>query len=317
MTKTTPEKRTLDPSLCLLAGERAGLFTTQEASAHGMTPTQLRLAVKLTLCRPVVRGVYSIGPPPGSREGRLAELTMAMLLICPTAAATGRSALALRGIPLFGVNHERAQGVWTNRSSQHATAHMVVRRPLVAPEVEEHDGWLLTSLAWNLVDLARDAGVEAGVVSMDAALHQGLVQTDDVLDIVDRLGTSHRLASVQRMVELSDPRSESAGESRLRLDLLEGGIEVEPQFEIRLASGQLFRSDFRVKGTKVLIEFDGLVKYAGADGRDVLAREKAREDALRAEGWVIVRVTWADLVHPRQLVARIKAAVAATLQVAG
>jgi hypothetical protein len=52
-----------------------------------------------------------------------------------------------------------------------------------------------------------------------------------------------------------------------------------------LAGGRLFRADFRVVGTRVLVEFDGAVKYA--DGRRAtLFEEKRREDALRREGWV-------------------------------
>ena len=41
-----------------------------------------------------------------------------------------------------------------------------------------------------------------------------------------------------------------------------------------------------------------MVKYEGADGRAALAAEKRREDRLRALGFEVVRLTWADLDHP-------------------
>jgi very-short-patch-repair endonuclease len=67
-----------------------------------------------------------------------------------------------------------------------------------------------------------------------------------------------------------------------------------------LAGGRLFRADFRVVGTRVLVEFDGAVKYA--DGRRAtLFEEKRREDALRREGWVVVRLVWADLDDPERV----------------
>jgi very-short-patch-repair endonuclease len=67
-----------------------------------------------------------------------------------------------------------------------------------------------------------------------------------------------------------------------------------------VAGGRLFRADFRVVGTRVLVEFDGAVKYA--DGRRAtLFEEKRREDALRREGWVVVRLVWADLDDPERV----------------
>ena len=59
-----------------------------------------------------------------------------------------------------------------------------------------------------------------------------------------------------------------------------------------------------------MVEFDGAVKYAGADGREALVREKRREDALRAMGYEVVRVTWADLTHPEVVVALVRRALA-------
>lgn len=70
-----------------------------------------------------------------------------------------------------------------------------------------------------------------------------------------------------------------------------------PQVELRDASGHLVaRVDLVVDD--VVLEFDGAVKYEGADGREELVREKAREDAIRALGYRVIRVTWRDLFRP-------------------
>jgi hypothetical protein len=52
------------------------------------------------------------------------------------------------------------------------------------------------------------------------------------------------------------------------------------------------------------------VKYAGADGREALVREKRREDALRALGFRVVRLTWADLRRPERILAMLRRAAA-------
>lgn len=59
------------------------------------------------------------------------------------------------------------------------------------------------------------------------------------------------------------------------------------------------RADFDWEA-KLVGEFDGLHKYGrllrpGDTPRDALIREKRREDALRAQGIMVVRWTWATL----------------------
>ena len=49
------------------------------------------------------------------------------------------------------------------------------------------------------------------------------------------------------------------------------------------------------------VEFDGAVKYSGADGRQALVDEKHREDELRRLGYRVVRLTWRDLADPERV----------------
>ena len=73
----------------------------------------------------------------------------------------------------------------------------------------------------------------------------------------------------------------------------------ELQAEIRDGRGRLVgRVDFLFREQRVVVEFDGRVKYEGADGRDALFREKRRVDALRSMGFKVVRLTWRDLDDP-------------------
>lgn len=72
------------------------------------------------------------------------------------------------------------------------------------------------------------------------------------------------------------------------------------------------RVDFLFRAQRTIVEFDGLVKYGGADGRQALIDEKRREDALRSLGYQLVRLTWRDLHDPAVVEGLIRQAFART-----
>ena len=93
------------------------------------------------------------------------------------------------------------------------------------------------------------------------------------------------------MLSMVDSRSESVGESRLRVHMQVAGVTLVPQVVIRDHDGEFVaRVDFVVEGTSVVVEFDGKVKYGDGNG-DVLFQEKLREDRLRRLGYTVIRVT--------------------------
>lgn len=61
------------------------------------------------------------------------------------------------------------------------------------------------------------------------------------------------------------------------------------------------RVDFLFREKRLIVEFDGAMKYGGAEGRAALVAEKRREDALRRLGYRVVRLTWADLRDPARV----------------
>lgn len=105
-----------------------------------------------------------------------------------------------------------------------------------------------------------------------------------------------------------DSAAESPGESRSRLLLLNLGYDPRSQVVVRDPAGNFIgRVDFLLRGTRVVVEFDGLSKYASAEE---LAAEKRRELRLRSAGYTVVRLLWSDLDRP----ARVRALVEAALQ---
>jgi hypothetical protein len=159
----------------------------------------------------------------------------------------------------------------------------------------------VTSLARTVVDLARTLPFEQAVAAGDRALATGLppAALEPVLD--DMRGWPG-VRQARRVVDFLDARSESPGGSVSRVRFAAYLMPPpEPQYRVYDDLGHLVgRADFGWEEQRVLGEFDGEIKYEkllrpGETVRDVLRREKEREQALRDLGWEIVRWMWADL----------------------
>ena len=116
-----------------------------------------------------------------------------------------------------------------------------------------------------------------------------------------------------RVVEVADGGAESPGESAVRFVLLRYGLPApQTQVPVRTRLGA-FRADMGWEAWRLLVEFDGLVKYrelAGGDPARVLYAEKRRQEAMEEEGWRVLRVTTPDLRDGAGIVERVRRAVA-------
>lgn len=282
------------------------IFTRQDALRMGLGDEVLKAALRRGLITRICRGAYT-GPGTWTKEEHRQLLAKAALRTYPDAVLTGATAVAAHGIPLFEVAAVRAD-IARPVAREASTEHLRIR-PLRHDPVDTPWG-PATELATALVQMTIDHGITAGVTSIDAALHCGATtrgSLDAVYETVRRWPLSSR---VRCALEWSDGDAESLGESVTRVILRAAGWRVVSQVPIADRHGELVaRADLGIEGTRVLIEFDGKVKYADG-GADALFREKKREDRLRALGYVIVRVTWADLFHSQRIVAAVAAALA-------
>ena len=213
--------------------------------------------------------------------------------------ASHYSALTLMSLPVFGAPLDqihvaravdslsrRRPGLSIHTAYGPGAGALIGRTPCVAP-------------ALAILGAAMTCGIETGVVAVDAALASDKTTMGDLRAWLDRLSRHRDVTQARQVVKLADARSESVGESRTRLLLNAIGFRPTPQVEIRDRQGRLVgRVDFLLERERIIIEFDGLMKYADAGGRDALAAEKSREDRLRALGYEFVRLTWADLSRP-------------------
>lgn len=283
-----------------------GIFTRREAVLAGVSDEVLIAGVRRGVVRRLCRGAYTApGPRTKGEDRRL--LARAALRTYPDAVLIGATAAAAHGIPLFAVPAvpaDLARPIQRGASTRHLRL-----RPLRDTPVETLWG-PATDRATALIQICLDHGVLAGVASIDAALHSGAVDAHKLAAAYERICGWPHAGRARCAMAWSDAAAESLGESVTRAILLGAGFRVDSQIPVADDDGVVFaRVDLGVEGTHVLLEFDGKVKYTDG-GPDALFREKKREDRIRARGYVVIRVVWADLFHPERIIRAVRDALA-------
>ncbi|KGN39625.1 type IV toxin-antitoxin system AbiEi family antitoxin domain-containing protein [Knoellia subterranea] len=300
----------MNPRLLTIASVQHDVFTAAEAHAVDVDDAELRSLVRAGEIVRVRRGAYVLASTwtDADHEEVLRLRVLAILRTRGEDVATHQAALALRRLPLHGVRLDVVD-VQAKVGRVRLSAGLRTQ-PGSLPHVKI-DGARAVSIEHAVVQVLLRSGLEAALVPLDAALRQKKCTLSDVRDAVATLVPSHRKALGENLIALADPKSESPGETRTRLLLHDLGHEWRSQVTICDGNGGFIaRVDFLVAG-RVILEFDGLKKCAGAKGFTALAAEKRREDELRALGYAIVRLVWADLSHPERVAAKLTRALAA------
>ena len=299
----------MEDTLPLLAAiEVNGVFTTGAAGRAGVHRLVLQQMRRAGLITQVVRGVWSISPPADPADMHVLRTVAYLSRLTRRTAADSVSALLLHDLPVveadLGLVHlvraeaasTRLEKGYTLRTYRRdvitSDRHPLVTTPV--PTVRPADATVAAGLTGHPV---------TALAAADAALHAGLFEPADLEAAVARVPRGTRgIGAVRNALRLADRRRESPGESFTALvcDLLD--VPLIPQVDIGP-----WRVDFLIAGTRVILEFDGALKYTD---RQVLVDEKTREDDLRARGYVVVRLMWRDLRQPTIARAKISRALA-------
>lgn len=196
------------------------------------------------------------------------------------------SALTLLGLPVWHACLDRVHVTRTNSGPGRRSTAVSVHRDYGDRAYGAVDGTPCVLPALAVLGTAMLCGVEAGVVAADAALARGLITEADLHSWLARLVRHPSVRAARLTVDLADGRSESVGESRTRLLLRSFDVGVPtPQAEVLDDNGNLVgRVDLLYEQQRTIVEFDGMIKYGSADGRQALIAEKRRENRLRGLG---------------------------------
>ena len=293
----------LPPDLTVLATTQHGMFTTANAHGLGLERRSLAHLVRHGVLRHPGRSLYAVASLASTaQEEWHLQLAYGATLLYTDVAFTAVTALLAHGLPVW--NSRLSRPVLLRPLERGVKTAAFVVRPRECATVDTPWGPSVP-LAQALVEHCLDNGIAQGVVSADAALHTGRVTEEELTAAVTEIAQWPRSGLARAMLRFADPAHESVAETLASFDATTHGIDLEPQVRIYDASGRLVaRVDFVVRGTKVIVEVDGRLKYTD---QSVLFAEKKREDRLRALGYVVVRVTWSDIMKPGAVAAKIRA----------
>jgi len=288
----------LPPKLAALAASQGGPFTAAQAIAAGFDVREIQRFVKRRQWVRLRRGVYveTALVPDDEAARHILELRAVLLCLRPEVAASHITSAAQHGVALLqpdfslvNVTRERAGSSRTEAGVRHHDAS------LPSSQLTKIDGILTTSAARMAVDLARELSYEAALVAAESALNKGFATLAELREVLAYCADWMGARDAARVVSFASPYSESPGEtlSRIAFDVL-GLPQPEQQVLIFDDAGLIGRVDFYIEEHHTIGEFDGLVKYSGEDGKQVVIDEKRREDRLRQAGAQVFRLDWAE-----------------------
>lgn len=327
--ETPHQPALLEPLLFELAASHHGMLTTEMARGLGYDKFALASLTKSGALLHPCRGLYAVAELVDRRtvESWHKHLTFGGRMLYPDAILVGATALVVHDIPVWNTNLNRPAFFRPRDRSAAASAFWV--RPRVCRDILDTPLGPTQTIAASVIQHCLDNGMTQGVVSADAAMQMGLTSPEELAAVAETVQSWPRSNRTRTLLTFIDERHETPGESIVAVFAGAAGIELVPQVTIRELDGTFVaRVDFIVKGTKVIVEFDGRRKYVqrdndpgsgpwGKNADEKVFEEKQREDRLRALGYVVVRLVWSDFYTRGAVVAKIRAGMALERKIYG
>lgn len=284
----------MDADIAALAASQHGVLARTQALARGLNPRQVDHRLAIGRWTEIHPAVYAISGAPLTWRGmaKAAELWAA-----PDGVLSHRTAgrlLGIDGLKYVPLEVSSLRGL-------HSPGPLVHRpRRLPTSQVIVVDGIRTTEPARTILDICAVARPWEAEAALDSALSDGVIDWGDLRRILAAEARRGR-NGVGRLRQLMAQRSpnEKAPGSVLATEFLswmvrEGFDRPVAEFRVYLGPGWIFDLDFAYPADKIGFEIDG---YRPHRGRMNFDRDRERENLLKVEGWLIIRVTHTLLVH--------------------
>jgi len=273
------------------SGLRTAPFTSAEAFDLGVTRRQLRGSGYRRLGSGLYRWV-------GLKESPQLLVSAVARRLPAGAAFSGRTAAWLHGLdvaPCDPIEVTIPEPIGTSRRA----GASVSRAALGAEEIGLRRGLPTTSALRTVVDLGGRDPLTEGVVAADLFLHARLVSIAELCAYVAEHPGAKGIARLRRVVDLAEPKAESAMETRLRMLLVLAGLP-RPEVQVSIHDDQgrfLGRPDLLYRVQRLAIEYDG------GNHRDRMVDDNRRQNALIGAGLRMLRFTASDVYRTPETVA--------------
>jgi len=263
-------------------------FTSAQAADLGIARKRLARLVARGEVRRLLDDVYADADAEDSTELRC----QAVALVLPEGAVVCRRTAAwLHGTDLFGPRGELESLVVECLTP--APFGRVRRRGVrgYVGDLDMDDTQLLrglpvTGVHRTGVDLARWLRRPHALAALDAMAHAGLVSQEGLLELASRYPGYRGIRQARELIGFIEPRTESPGESWLRLRILDAGFpRPEAQIVIEHGGREIYRLDLGYPDLRLGLEYDGLEFHD--DPVDRAHDASRRDDLWRRFGWTV------------------------------
>jgi len=290
----------------------AAAFTFQEAVDAGATVARLRH-------RSLVVPSRGVRQPAHHTFAEQASVVRPLTLVTEFSAASHATAFNLWEFPGFlpGADEPLTHiSRPDNLAMPRRTGVRGHRGQFFADEIVSHNGLLITSRTRTWLDCSRKMSIEELTVVADHLLRiprpdfearsEPFATREDLADMLDRHKGTPGIQKARVALDLARVGSDSAPETRLRLELVYAGLpEAQLNVPTALSAGVVREPDLAYPEQKVAVEYDGEVHSEAAQ----IVRDIAREEDFVRAGWLLVRISKRHMLNDaRAAVAKVRSA---------
>jgi very-short-patch-repair endonuclease len=288
---------TAQTSAWTLARRQHGVVTRDQLLALGLTRHGIQHRIDRGRLHPVGRGIYAVGRPQLTRNGRL----MAAVLACggPGRAAVSHASAAA----LLGIAPEREGPIEVTRASLDSARVQGVR---VHRRVSLQGGWWgtyegipVTTPVQTLIDLAPRLERWEMERAVNEADRLGLVRTDSLRRALDLHGGEEGVAMLREVLDRRTFRYTRSELERVFISLARSVGLPMPRTSVHLNGHEV---DFYFPELKLVVETDGLTYHRTPSQQ---AKDHERDQDHLAAGLTPVRFTHAQIHYEPERVRRI------------
>lgn len=282
-------------------------FTASQAAAAGVTRAVLRRLLRDHYVRRLVKGVFVAAQAPDSLILRAQALHLAVpqhsVIVDWTAVWLFTGILPPNQhleVPPVSLFRHRGRGRLRNDLCSSG------ERTFGPGDLMTIEGLTVTTPLRTAWDIGRLSPRDMAIGALDALLRTGDFSHDELLGGVERFRRQRGVVQLRELAPVADPRSQSTGESVLRLrwhDLPSLPLP-EPQVPIHDSRGnEIYYLDLGVRELRFAVEYDG-EEFHSSD-EDVDHDKRRRHWIEQNHGWIIKPVRKENVFGPARDIERI------------